>query len=78
MLIYIIFKRLDEIAYDTSKLIFMAVYLGIPFVLVFRFMHKSELNDFQNFTPLFLIFALIWFSDTFAYITELNRQNNFY
>ncbi|MRJ08597.1 phosphatidate cytidylyltransferase [Ornithobacterium rhinotracheale] len=69
MLIYIIFKRLDEIAYDTSKLIFMAVYLGIPFALVFRFMHKSELNDFQNFTPLFLIFALIWFSDTFAYIT---------
>ncbi|MGQ1929381.1 phosphatidate cytidylyltransferase [Ornithobacterium rhinotracheale] len=69
MLVYVIFKRPDEIAYDTSKLIFMVIYLGLPFALMFRFIFPSDVIGFEKLNPLFLIFALIWFSDTFAYIT---------
>lgn len=69
MLTYIIFKRPDEIAYDTSKLIFMVIYLGLPFALMFRFISRRDVVDFEEINPLFLIFALIWLSDTFAYIT---------
>lgn len=64
----VIFKRPDELGFDSSKLIFSIAYLALPFSLAFTINKVSDFHQI-SITPLFLIFVLIWFSDTFAYIT---------
>lgn len=66
--LYIIFKSPIEIAYDSSKIIFTTVYLALPFSLIFAFVTKSDFDQFSTLNPLFVIFVLLWCSDTFAYI----------
>lgn len=63
----IIFIRPQEIYSDSSKFIFSVAYLALPFALAFTINRNSDFDTFP--TPLFLIFCLIWFSDTFAYLT---------
>lgn len=58
-----IFRFSEELYNDTSKLILLAIYLGIPFsvALVLPF-------DKNNPIEIFYIFVLIWISDSFAYL----------
>ncbi|MDO5510812.1 MAG: phosphatidate cytidylyltransferase [Weeksellaceae bacterium] len=64
----LIFKRPMELAYDSSKIIFINVYLVLPFALTFALLRKFEIDNFQVLNPVFFTFILIWVSDTFAYI----------
>ena len=45
------------------------MYLALPFALAFTINRASDFNNQLLITPLFIIFLLIWCSDTFAYIT---------
>lgn len=64
----LIFRRPMELAYDSSKIIFVNVYVVLPFALSFALLRKFEIDHFTVLNPLFLTFALIWVSDTFGYI----------
>ncbi len=65
---FIIFYNPFEIAYDSSKIIFTAIYVALPFALLTQLVFPHELNNFQTLTVPFLMFVLIWCSDTFAYL----------
>ncbi|MGI9527679.1 MAG: phosphatidate cytidylyltransferase [Weeksellaceae bacterium] len=65
----IIFKRTEELTYDSSKLIFSVVYGVLPFALMFTAINKIEVNQFENVNALICLFVLLWCSDSFAYLT---------
>lgn len=61
----IIFKFPNELFSDTSKIIFLLAYIGIPFSLVLTF---PRFDKFEISNEIFLIFLLNWISDSFAYL----------
>lgn len=67
--LYIIFKSPMELAFDSSKLIFSVVYVGLPFALILSTVKRFEIDNFEMMNPLIALFILLWCSDTFAYIT---------
>lgn len=61
-----IFKYSSELYYDEGKLIFTVIYTALPFGFALGL--PWDVN--QNFTwAVFLLFVLIWSSDSFAYFT---------
>lgn len=59
-----IFKYSNELYSDSSKLIFVLAYLGVPFGL-----SLALPNSYRDYTSeVFYIFLLIWVSDSFAYL----------
>ncbi|MDO5654883.1 MAG: phosphatidate cytidylyltransferase [Flavobacteriaceae bacterium] len=67
--LFIIFKRPDELAYDSSKLIFSVVYVALPFGLIMSTVRNFEVDNFQMMNAVIGLFILLWSSDTFAYLT---------
>lgn len=67
--LFIIFKTPNELAFDSSKLIFSVVYLTIPFALSLTIVKRYNIDNFLIFTPMLAMFILLWCSDTFAYLT---------
>lgn len=67
--ILIIFKRIDELAYDSSKLIFAVVYGVLPFALILTTVKRFEIQEFESFNALIGLFILLWCSDSFAFVT---------
>lgn len=60
-----LFRFSDELhSYDSSKLIFVVCYIGIPFGLSVLIPNFNSVNP----SDLFFIFVLIWLSDTAAYL----------
>lgn len=66
---FTLFKRPDEIAFDSSKIIFSIVYLSLPFALALTLNRAMDFAQMHQATTLFFIFLLIWCSDSFAYLT---------
>lgn len=61
-----LFKFPDELYFDEGKLIFSVIYTALPFGFALG-LPTFFLND-NNFTwEVFLLFVLIWSSDSFAY-----------
>ena len=61
-----LFKFSNELYYDEGKLIFTVIYTALPF----GFALGLPWDETQNFTwAVFLLFILIWSSDSFAYFT---------
>lgn len=67
--LFIIFKSPVELAFDSSKLIFIVVYLVMPFALSLTLVKRYEVDHLEIFNPMIGMFVLLWCSDTFAYIT---------
>lgn len=63
-----LFKYASELYYDNGKLIFTAIYVGLPFSFALGLPTFSASGDSFSLEVLFL-FILIWSSDTFAYLT---------
>lgn len=63
-----IFKFPDELYYDEGKLIFTVIYTALPFGFALG-LPKYFLNDNSFTWEVFLLFVLIWSSDSFAYFT---------
>lgn len=61
-----LFKFTDELYQDEGKLIFTVVYTAIPFGFALG-LPKYFLNDNTFTWEVFLLFVLIWSSDSFAY-----------
>jgi phosphatidate cytidylyltransferase len=60
----LIFRFSDELETDSAKLIFTAVYVGVPFSLSLTIPFSQE-----PLSPeIFFIFILIWLSDSLAYL----------
>lgn len=63
-----LFRFPNELYYDEGKLIFTVIYTALPFGFALG-LPMFFLND-NNFTwEVFLLFVLIWSSDSFAYFT---------
>lgn len=63
-----LFKYTSELYYDSGKLIFIVIYLALPFGFALGLPKYSAAQD--TFTlEVFFLFILIWASDTFAYLT---------
>lgn len=61
-----LFRFSNELYYDEGKLIFTVIYTALPF----GFALGLPWDEAQNFTwAVFLLFILIWSSDSFAYFT---------
>ena len=61
-----LFRFSNELYYDEGKLIFTVIYTALPF----GFALGLPWDETQNFTwAVFLLFVLIWSSDSFAYFT---------
>lgn len=63
-----LFKFPDELYYDEGKLIFTFIYVALPFGFALG-LPKYFLNDNTFSWEVFLLFVLIWSSDSFAYFT---------
>lgn len=63
-----LFKFPDELYYDEGKLIFTFIYVALPFGFALG-LPKYFLNDNIFTWEVFLLFVLIWSSDSFAYFT---------
>lgn len=63
-----LFRFSDELYYDEGKLIFTVIYTSLPFGFALG-LPKYFLNDNQFTWEVFLLFILIWSSDSFAYFT---------
>lgn len=62
-----LFKFEKELNSDSGKIIFSALYLGIPFGLAFIL--PNLINYGEAITPeVFFLFVLLWASDTFAFV----------
>jgi len=65
-----LFKFPKELYFENGKLIFTVVYLALPFGFALGLPKFSTLDPEKSFTlEVFMLFVLIWSSDTFAYIT---------
>ncbi|MGM5631913.1 phosphatidate cytidylyltransferase [Apibacter raozihei] len=59
-----LFRFSNELSTDSAKLIFSAIYIGLPFSFSLVIP-----NSTSPLTPeIFYVFLLIWISDTFAYL----------
>ncbi|RNA60842.1 phosphatidate cytidylyltransferase [Chryseobacterium nematophagum] len=66
--IFTLFKYPNELYYNSGKLIFVVIYVALPFCFALGLPKFSNFNDSFSLEVLFL-FILIWSSDTFAYLT---------
>lgn len=65
-----LFKFPKELYFENGKLIFTVVYLALPFGFALGLPKYSTLEPEKTFTlEVFMLFVLIWSSDTFAYLT---------
>ena len=65
-----LFKFPKELYFENGKLIFTVVYLALPFGFALSLPKFSTLEPEKTFTlEVFMLFVLIWSSDTFAYLT---------
>lgn len=65
-----LFKFPRELYFENGKLIFTVIYLALPFGFALGLPKFSTLDPSKSFTlEVFMLFVLIWSSDTFAYIT---------
>ena len=65
-----LFKFPKELYFENGKLIFTVVYLALPFGFALGLPKFSTLDPEKTFTlDVFMLFVLIWSSDTFAYLT---------
>lgn len=65
-----LFKFPKELYFENGKLIFTVVYLALPFGFALGLPKFSMLDPEKTFTlEVFMLFVLIWSSDTFAYLT---------
>ena len=65
-----LFKYSRELYFENGKLIFTVVYLALPFGFALGLPKFSTLDPSKSFTlEVFMLFVLIWSSDTFAYLT---------
>lgn len=65
-----LFKFPKELYFENGKLIFTVVYLALPFGFALGLPKFSTLEPEKTFTlEVFMLFVLIWSSDTFAYLT---------
>ena len=66
-----LFRFTRELYFENGKLIFTVIYLALPFSFALGLPKFSTLDpDNKPFTlEVFMIFVLIWSSDTFAYLT---------
>ena len=65
-----LFKFPKELYFEYGKLIFTVVYLALPFGFALGLPKFSTLEPEKTFTlEVFMLFVLIWSSDTFAYLT---------
>lgn len=65
-----LFKYSRELYFENGKLIFTVVYLALPFGFALGLPKFSTLDASKSFTlEVFMLFVLIWSSDTFAYLT---------
>lgn len=65
-----LFKFPKELYFENGKLIFTVVYLALPFGFALSLPKFSTLDTEKTFTlEVFMLFVLIWSSDTFAYLT---------
>jgi len=65
-----LFKYSRELYFENGKLIFTVVYVTLPFAFALGFPKFSTLDESKTFTlEIFMLFILIWSSDTFAYLT---------
>ncbi|WP_333850967.1 phosphatidate cytidylyltransferase [Epilithonimonas sp.] len=65
-----LFKYSRELYFENGKLIFTVVYLALPFGFALGLPKFSTLDSSKSFTlEVFMLFVLIWSSDTFAYLT---------
>lgn len=63
-----LFKFTSELYFDSGKLIFIVIYLALPFGFALGLPKFSAMQE--TFTlEVFFLFILIWASDTFAYLT---------
>jgi phosphatidate cytidylyltransferase len=63
-----LFRFSKELYFDNGKLIFTVVYMAIPFGLALGI--PKYTNESLSFSPeVFMLFILIWSSDSFAYFT---------
>ena len=65
-----LFKFPKELYFENGILIFTVVYLALPFGFALGLPKFSTLDTEKTFTlEVFMLFVLIWSSDTFAYLT---------
>ena len=65
-----LFKYPRELYFENGKLIFTVAYLALPFGFALGLPKFSTLDPDKPFTlEVFMLFVLIWSSDTFAYLT---------
>ena len=65
-----LFKYSRELYFENGKLIFTVVYVTLPFAFALALPKFSTLDTSKSFTlEVFMLFVLIWSSDTFAYLT---------
>jgi len=65
-----LFKYSRELYFENGKLIFTVVYLALPFGFALGLPKFSTLDPSKPLTlEVFMLFVLIWSSDTFAYLT---------
>lgn len=65
-----LFKYSRELYFENGKLIFAVVYVTLPFAFSLGLPKFSTLDPSKTFTlEVFMLFVLIWSSDTFAYLT---------
>ena len=65
-----LFKYSRELYFENGKLIFAVVYVTLPFAFALGLPKFSTLDSTKPFTlEIFMLFVLIWSSDTFAYLT---------
>lgn len=65
-----LFKYSRELYFENGKLIFTVVYVTLPFAFALALPKFSTLDTTKSFTlEVFMLFVLIWSSDTFAYLT---------
>lgn len=64
-----LFRFKEELYYDNGKLIFSVIYLSLPFGFSLGLPQFSNSETNGYFTKeVFMLFVLIWSSDTFAYL----------
>lgn len=65
-----LFKYSRELYFENGKLIFTVVYVTLPFAFSLGLPQFSSSDSSQPFSlDIFMLFVLIWSSDTFAYLT---------
>ena len=65
-----LFKYARELYFENGKLIFTVIYLAIPFGFALGLPRFSSLSSDSSFSlEVFMLFVLIWSSDSFAYVT---------